>query len=196
MRGSPRKLTCFCFPFVFLIRFQEALRQYSTAIATLNQIPETLNAFADHVSAQKRFRADFHILARLSDQVELMYDLLMSSTHKLQLPSQDAVLLDELRGARKQFAERLALEWERSRQHLPKMREQVDQGIARLNLELHEIEQILAQGRFSFVFCHFSINFCRFSTDFSRFSRLTSDRDVWGSARRSRCRPDRAGSDR
>ncbi|SPR00935.1 unnamed protein product (mitochondrion) [Plasmodiophora brassicae] len=125
------------------------LRLFTSRTAALGVEPTTLKAFAEHIAIQKKFKQDMANMLKLNDQVELMYDLLTNSVHKLALPSQDAVLLDELRSAKKTFAERIIVEMDRSAMRMPAMREQVDSGISKLNSEVTLVDAALSQGIFT-----------------------------------------------
>ena len=127
---------------------ESTLTLYQERIRVLDTEPAVVKQFAEHVSRVREISTEVERLSKLSSQVELMNDLLTNSAHKLAIPPQDQVLLDELRGARKGLAEQISLSEEFVYQRMPEMRENVDQNIVRLNNELLAISGSLKEGIF------------------------------------------------
>jgi dynein heavy chain len=125
---------------------KELLNKYRNRISKLSQRPVHLKDFANQTEQVASVLADEKTLFKHTGMVENMYQLL--SAYDVEVPSEDSVQLDDLRGYQHSYQENVEAAQSFKSERMPEMTAQLDMKIAGLNERLVAITAELQAGEY------------------------------------------------
>lgn len=119
---------------------------YQKNIRELDEDPQNIKNYAGHVEKFRLIRGDGESMNAQAKEVEIMHTLL--TQHGIRIPPNDAVLLDDLRTAVKEFSDQINKTEQRIDDKMESMRQTVYKTISRISSELDTQKDSLNIGVF------------------------------------------------